>query len=308
MNMPRLARSRSTWPRRLRTTTCWPSSSKLGHGLDLPKTGIRVRRVARPGSLCPTSRGGCGEAVPRALRRSPLDRFSPALHADARLSPSNHRLPCPGAAGLPTSIGALDFNLGCSGYVYGLALADGLIRSGSARRVLFITSETYSKYIHPTDRSLRTIFSDGPRPPWSRPQTSRRWAVCLRHGRRGGDTLMVTQGAIRGPEFAMRPANASGGPAASTWTARSCSSSVSTSSPDGPRTPGQGRVVAGECRHLSHAPSHRVHARAPPREARSGRREAPLDLDECGNTVSSTIPILIRDLRASGRLKPGKRP
>ena len=63
--------------------------------------------------------------------------------------------------GLPTSIGALDFNLGCSGFVYGLSLADGLIRSGAARRVLLITAETYSKYIDPTDRSLRTIFGDG---------------------------------------------------------------------------------------------------------------------------------------------------
>ena len=63
--------------------------------------------------------------------------------------------------GLPTSVGALDFNLGCSGFVYGLSLADGLIRSGAARRVLLITAETYSKYIDAEDRSLRTIFGDG---------------------------------------------------------------------------------------------------------------------------------------------------
>ena len=53
------------------------------------------------------------------------------------------------------------FQSGCSGFVYGLSLADGLIRSGAARRILLITAETYSKYIHPTDRSLRTIFGDG---------------------------------------------------------------------------------------------------------------------------------------------------
>src|SRR5262245_54425527 len=63
--------------------------------------------------------------------------------------------------GLRTSVGALDFNLGCSGYVYGLSLADGLIRSGAARRVLLLTAETYSKYIDSKDRSLRTIFGDG---------------------------------------------------------------------------------------------------------------------------------------------------
>ena len=48
--------------------------------------------------------------------------------------------------GLKTETGALDFNLGCSGFVYGLSLADGLIRTGSAKRVLLITAETYSKF------------------------------------------------------------------------------------------------------------------------------------------------------------------
>jgi 3-oxoacyl-[acyl-carrier-protein] synthase III len=61
---------------------------------------------------------------------------------------------------LQTNCGALDFNLGCSGYIYGLALAKGLITSGIANNVLLITSETYSKYIHKQDKSNRTIFSD----------------------------------------------------------------------------------------------------------------------------------------------------
>ena len=60
-----------------------------------------------------------------------------------------------------TNCGALDFNLGCSGYVYGLSLCDGLIRSGAAKRILFITAETYTKLIDEQDRSLRTIFGDG---------------------------------------------------------------------------------------------------------------------------------------------------
>jgi 3-oxoacyl-[acyl-carrier-protein] synthase-3 len=62
--------------------------------------------------------------------------------------------------GIPTSAGALDFNLGCSGYIYGLGLAHGLISSGQASNVLLITAETYSKFIHPRDRSVRTIFGD----------------------------------------------------------------------------------------------------------------------------------------------------
>jgi 3-oxoacyl-[acyl-carrier-protein] synthase-3 len=61
---------------------------------------------------------------------------------------------------LNTTVGALDFNLGCSGYVYGLGLTKGLIASGLAKNVLLITSETYSKFIHPKDKSNKTIFGD----------------------------------------------------------------------------------------------------------------------------------------------------
>lgn len=62
--------------------------------------------------------------------------------------------------GLRKDIGALDFNLGCSGYVYGLSLAKGLICSGIAKNVLLLTGETYSKHLHPRDKGNRTIFGD----------------------------------------------------------------------------------------------------------------------------------------------------
>lgn len=62
--------------------------------------------------------------------------------------------------GLRTDIGAFDFNLGCSGYVYGLSIAKGLIAAGIASNVLLLTSETYSKYLHPKDKGNRTIFGD----------------------------------------------------------------------------------------------------------------------------------------------------
>jgi 3-oxoacyl-[acyl-carrier-protein] synthase-3 len=62
--------------------------------------------------------------------------------------------------GIPTKAGAFDFNLGCSGFVYGLGIAKGFIASGQAENILFITSETYSKFIHPNDKSNKTIFGD----------------------------------------------------------------------------------------------------------------------------------------------------
>jgi 3-oxoacyl-[acyl-carrier-protein] synthase-3 len=62
--------------------------------------------------------------------------------------------------GLKTSCGAFDFNLGCSGYAYGLAIAKGFIESKIAQNILLITSETYSKYLSKDDKSNRTIFGD----------------------------------------------------------------------------------------------------------------------------------------------------
>ena len=62
--------------------------------------------------------------------------------------------------GIPVTSGALDFNLGCSGYIYGLSLAKGLIESGQVSNVLLITAETYSKYLNENDISTRAIFGD----------------------------------------------------------------------------------------------------------------------------------------------------
>ncbi|MEL5893706.1 ketoacyl-ACP synthase III [Bacteroides sp. GD17] len=61
---------------------------------------------------------------------------------------------------LRKNIGALDFNLGCSGYVYGLSLAKGLICGRIAGKVLLLTGETYNKHLHPRDKGNRTIFGD----------------------------------------------------------------------------------------------------------------------------------------------------
>lgn len=63
--------------------------------------------------------------------------------------------------GIPTSAGAFDYNLGCSGCVYGMAVAKGLIAGGIANNVLLLTAETYNKYLHPSDKSNRSIFGDG---------------------------------------------------------------------------------------------------------------------------------------------------
>jgi len=62
--------------------------------------------------------------------------------------------------GLNKTIGAFDFNLGCSGYTYGLSMAKAFIESGQAQHILLVTTDTYSKYINKQDRSNRAIFGD----------------------------------------------------------------------------------------------------------------------------------------------------
>lgn len=62
--------------------------------------------------------------------------------------------------GLTTSCGAFDYNLGCSGYIYGLSLAKGLIETDQAKNILLLTAETYSKYINLKDNTVAPLFGD----------------------------------------------------------------------------------------------------------------------------------------------------
>ena len=61
--------------------------------------------------------------------------------------------------GIPTTAGAFDFDLGCSGYAYGLAIAKSFVESGLATNVLLLTGDTISKYLHKEDKN-RMLFGD----------------------------------------------------------------------------------------------------------------------------------------------------
>lgn len=63
--------------------------------------------------------------------------------------------------GLKRSSGAFDYNLGCSGYIYGLALSKAMIVSGMVKKVLLLTGDVLTRFINPMDKSTRTIFGDG---------------------------------------------------------------------------------------------------------------------------------------------------
>jgi len=123
------------------------------------KVGIRERHIVKEDE---TALDLALEAAEKVLKNYDKDKIdfllfctqSPEYYLPSGACILQDRL------GLKTDIGAFDYNLGCSGFVYGLALAKSLINSKIATNILLITSETYTKYIHPKDKSNKTIFGD----------------------------------------------------------------------------------------------------------------------------------------------------
>lgn len=128
----------------------------------LDKTGIATRRIAAPGETAVDLAQAAANALFAQGRVAPgdIDYLLFCTQAPDHILPTSACL-LQQRLGLRTDIGALDFNLGCSGFVYGLSLAQALIASGQARRVLLLTADTYSKLIHPMDRGVRSLFGDG---------------------------------------------------------------------------------------------------------------------------------------------------
>jgi 3-oxoacyl-[acyl-carrier-protein] synthase-3 len=103
--------------------------------------------------------------------------------------------------GIPKTAGALDFNLGCSGYIYGLGLAKGLIETRQARNLLLLTGETYSKLLAPGDKSTRTLFGDAGTATLITGRESEKEALGpFTYGTDGsGAEYLIVRGARRGP-------------------------------------------------------------------------------------------------------------
>jgi len=214
--------------------------------------------------------------------------------------------------GLPTSCAALDFNLGCSGYLYGLSLANALLQSGAANKVLLLTADTYSRLIHPLDKSTRTIFGDaGTATLLSKESKARLHSFVLGSDGSGAEQLMVKTGGARHAR-ADQPAT-----------------SVDDS----------GNVRDPSCLYMNGPEIFNFTIKAVPKLVQGVLAKAGLTLDQvdlvvfhqantfmlehlrrklgipsekfmvhleyCGNTVSSTIPIALDEALKTGRLKPG---
>jgi 3-oxoacyl-[acyl-carrier-protein] synthase-3 len=188
-------------------------------------------------------------------------------------------------------------------------LADGLIQSGAARRVLLLTAETYSKYIHPGDRSLRTIFGDGAAATLvegaEEPTLS---AFQFGTDGTGADTLLVTKGGARPAQDAIKPRHRQrwesplymDGPSLITFTVAAVPQLVANVLAAAKMTDKDVDL------YLFHQATFKMLDQLRARMGVSHDR-LPIELEHVGNTVSSTIPILIDTLRQDGRLKRGMR-
>ena len=125
------------------------------------RTGIRERHIAADGEM--TSDLGVA-AARAALADAKVDAQSIDLIVLATSTPDNtfpaSAVSVQAALGI-TQGAAFDLQAVCSGFVYGMATADGLLRAGVHKRALVIGAETFSRILDWTDRGTCVLFGDG---------------------------------------------------------------------------------------------------------------------------------------------------
>ena len=267
------------------------------------KTGIHKRHIAAEGE-CSSDLGV--KAAEKLFEEFDIDPASIDFLLFCTQTPD---YPLPTTAclmqdrlGLPTHCGALDFNLGCSGYVYGLSICDGLIRSGAAKRILFVTAETYTKLIDKKDRSLRTIFGDGAAATLVEANdTQSMWEFRFGTDGSGADTLLATENGFRDQQDAIEPRHRKrwksdlymDGPGLINFTIGSI-----------PPFMDEIMSAAGLTKsdvgyYLFHQATYKMLSQLQ-LALEVEEEKVPILLQDFGNTVSSTIPILINQMRDKG--------
>jgi 3-oxoacyl-[acyl-carrier-protein] synthase III len=127
----------------------------------MQRTGIRQRHIAAEGELC-------SDLARRAAQRALADAGMSAAEIDllivATTTPDNTfpstATKVQGQIGM-TGGCAFDVQAACSGFVYGLAVADNFIKVGQAKSALLIGAETFSRILDWQDRSTCVLFGDG---------------------------------------------------------------------------------------------------------------------------------------------------
>lgn len=279
------------------------------------KTGIRSRPVVKDELVTDLAVG----AAERLFNEHGIDRSTVDFLLLCTQSP-DYFLPTTACLvqdrlGLRTSTGALDFNLGCTGFVYGLSLAQGLLSAGTASRVLLIMSETYTRHIHPLDKSTRTIFGDAAAATLlDKEDLPRIGKFVLGTDGTGGPNLIVPSGGMAHPrsaETAKEETDEAGnvrsmdnlymnGPEIFSFTLRAVPDMVR-------QTLEKNELSAEEIDlYVFHQANRFI------LENLRDRLEIPeerfyIDVEETGNTVSATIPIALRNALDKGLIREGSK-
>lgn len=287
-------------------------------GQILSKTGVAVRGVAGPDE-CASDLGvaagqrlfGSGACAPGEIDFLLFCTQSPDYFTPTSACVMQDRL------GLKTSCGAIDFNQGCSGYVYGLTLAKSLIEGGSASNVLLITADTYTKFINRRDRSIRTLFGDGAAATLVSTVESDSEMIgpfVLGTDGRGANQIIVPAGGLRcppTPETAIEREDDAGN-----WrSAQNLYMNGADVFGFALRTvpPAVDQLLAKAGLTLNQIDFFVLHqANKFILERLRGKMKIPaekfwIDMENCGNTVSSTIPIALESALQQGRVKTGDR-
>lgn len=211
--------------------------------------------------------------------------------------------------GLPTATGALDYNLGCSGFIYGLALTRGLLSAGIAKNVLLVTSEAYTRRINRRDKANRSIFGDAAAATVLTIEDNRRIGeFVLGTDGTGAENLRIRNGGLKCPAVSeegtcgCRPGQENyifmDGPEIFNFTIEVVPSLVSMTLEKNQLRLDEidlfifhqaNSYILNFLRKLVRIPEDRFY----------------LNMRETGNTVSSTIPIALADAFQSGRIQAG---
>lgn len=124
------------------------------------KTGIYQRHIATEEDMIEMARLATEKLFDNGVNRDVIDLLILVTQSPAYPLPTSACI-LHGKLNLKKSCMAFDVNLGCSGFVYALAMCSSLIESGIASSGLIVCSETYTKYIDSSDRTCRPLFSDG---------------------------------------------------------------------------------------------------------------------------------------------------
>src|SRR5580765_3985998 len=219
------------------------------------------------------------------------------------------------ALGLPTSCGAVDINQGCSGYIYGLALAKSLVEAGTARTVLLVTADTYMKFINRRDRSLLTLFGDGAAATLMTTVESESELVgpfVLGTDGRGANQIIVKAGGLRcrpTTETAIEKEDSSGNWRSDENLFMDGADVFSFALRTVPPTLQQLLEKSGmKLEDVDFIVPHQANKFVLERLRAKLKFPAEkfwIDMEDSGNTVSSTIPIALEKALAQGRVKPG---